>query len=658
MVPLNPRFPVVLAFCGVLVAILFFVFCSIEEFNWLLTDSDTLLPASLLNDVVNHPDSLVFFQLPRVPSLFPDLFLYFLITEIAHSWTWVIGIYACLMLWGMLFVCSLICQDLAQVSHSRTMLTIMACTMLALTLGTHLDGITNPYLYVMLPVYHSGPFLLALCGLIVAKACLANKNGKAHVILALIAALGTLSDRLFIGAFLAPFLGFVLLHSVLAKDSERVTLSRNWTVVFWALMGCVAGYLCDLLIFSHWLSRQPDLPIDLRRQFGRWKLVWHDGNIRFECLCTVFILAVSLARLRRNRDESYWLAVACISSIGFLLIQPLLWDGPASSRYAQPIWWWTLLVAAVMLCRIRWRFMPGVLLLVSAATLGVFVSSRRETFQLLPVIERPEPLAACLIQLKKEGLIHDGLADYWVARPTEVKSGWWLQIEQITPQGLAFVWGNNAKYYSYSRQSSRQPAVFDYIIVKNLDEGQLTRRFGSPDQTARCPTSDIWIYRDPDRLRLNLGDIATAMDRGGFLRRSACLGPGQFTNQSGPIPASGIDMSADAQPQSFATWGPYMAMRHGEWDLDLTYRLKKGSPQPDIWDVAADYGQMILAQTDLSGTAGGIGNQTIVMNLSKDTPRVEFRTRLSAGDHLEIVNLRIQRHRSSGDPCGADAVQR
>jgi hypothetical protein len=182
----------------------------------------------------------------------------------------------------------------------------------------------------------------------------------------------------------------------------------------------------------------------------------------------------------------------------------------------------------------------------------------------------------------------------------------------------------------------------------------LTHRFGLPDQISRRPTSDIWIYRDPNGLRVNPGGIATTMDRGGFLNCSACLGPGQFTNQAGPILASGIDMNADAQPQIFATWGPYMGMRRGEWDLDLTYRSKKASPQPALWDAAADNGQTILAQTELPATTGGLGSQTIVLKLARDTPRVELRTRVSAGNHFEIVNLRIRRHSLTGDPCGAD----
>jgi hypothetical protein len=247
------------------------------------------------------------------------------------------------------------------------------------------------------------------------------------------------------------------------------------------------------------------------------------------------------------------------------------------------------------------------------------------------------------------------LADYWVARPTEAASDWRLQIDQITPAGTVFIWGNDIREYLHSRQSPTRSAALDFVVLKNLDERQLVQRFGLPDKVATCPTSNVWVYQDSKRLRWNLGGIATSVDRSGLLDHAACLGPGQFTNQAGPIPPAGIDMPTDTQPRSFATWGPYIGLRKGPWDLQWTYRLKDVSVEPSMWDVSTDDGRDVLGRGMLTSTGGGGGggSQVTTLNLSMNVPVLEWRTYLSAGDHLQILNLRIKRPWTSGDPCQA-----
>jgi hypothetical protein len=644
-----------IAICAVSVVAIFFVFCSIEPVDWLFTNSDSLLPADLVNDFINHPQSIAFFQFPRIPSFFPDLLFYFIITVSVHSWIAVLVLYACTMLFLMILACSIICCQISRTSLGRAIMTVLSCTIIALIIATVLDGPANGLLYIMIPVYHSGPFLAALYGLILAKYCFNRPSQKSHIALVLIAVLGTLSDRLFIGAFLIPLLGFVLVTMVATRGDEIDIKQQHWKILGLAAMGCAAGYASDLLIFSHWLLREPDLPIDVGRRLDQLNNIWLDGNVWFETFCTIFVLAVSLIWTSCSLNRNYWLAIASASTVGFLLILPLLWDGWPSTRYVQPIWWWALVIAAATLSRIESRFVSSGIVVVAIGMLIAFTLLRHDAFEIRQITNRREPLEACLIQLKKKRIIGNGFADYWVARPMDVESDWRLQVDQITPPGTVFIWGSNTRDYLYSREFPSQRATFDFILIKGLEQGQLARRFGLPDKVATCPTSAVWIYRDQNRLRLNLGGIATSADKGGLLNHAACLGPGQFTNQSGPIPSSGVDMSADAQPRSFATWGPYIGMRRGPWVLDLTYRLTKASAEAAIWDVAADDGRSILERGELKATDGRRGSQAVTLDLERDTPFVEFRTSLSARDHFEIIDLRIRRPGDPNDPCKADA---
>ena len=95
-------------------------------------------------------------------------------------------------------------------------------------------------------------------------------------------------------------------------------------------------------------------------------------------------------------------------------------------------------------------------------------------------------LAACLIARGDAYGLKAGFADYWVARPTVFGGSGAVQLEEMTPKGLAQVYGSDAFGLLRSSREAGQAALFNYIVTTNLDEAALQARYGAPSQTFQC----------------------------------------------------------------------------------------------------------------------------------------------------------------------------
>ena len=62
-------------------------------------------------------------------------------------------------------------------------------------------------------------------------------------------------------------------------------------------------------------------------------------------------------------------------------------------------------------------------------------------------------------------------------------------------------WGNDLLSYGLGTQSHERSPEYNFIVMKDLDQRKVEGRYGPPDHVLKCPTSDVWIYRDGEAMR-------------------------------------------------------------------------------------------------------------------------------------------------------------
>ncbi len=453
----------------------------------LLTDADLLLPASFASDVIRHGAVARYFQLPRMPSLVPDVAVVMALEGVFGNWRLAMLGYAAAAFMALVTVGGAIAAQLAGRS-----LTVGTATVLGLTAA--LLGVLWPlgtagiYLLALAPVIHSGPFILALAALLLARAAAQRERpgGGRLVLLGAMAAAGTLSDKMFLGAFLPPLLAALGVSVRFGQLRCRPALR----VAGVGLAGVALGWVADRRLFAGPLLRQPDLALN-----------WPDmpdhiaGFLRqptLPYLAAASLLLPLLAWRRTPARVFWWTAIAAILP-AFLGLSAILWVDNLSARYMQPALWLPLFAAAGLLLTA-----PPVRR--NAAAVATALVAALAGWVLLQPWPRPtilawqDPLAACLQQAHARGLLHDGLAGYWQARPVEASTDWSLQVDQVTPNGNAYLWGNNRYWYRHARDDPGQPPNTDFIVAAQLDAAAIHKLYGAPATIMPCPGSEVWLY--------------------------------------------------------------------------------------------------------------------------------------------------------------------
>ena len=97
-----------------------------------------------------------------------------------------------------------------------------------------------------------------------------------------------------------------------------------------------------------------------------------------------------------------------------------------------------------------------------------------------------------------------GLADYWYSKPLIAFSQRKIQIATINELGEPYTWNSNRNWYRDSWQNPGSPPTFEFIIMANLDPEAITQRYGQPDRTEVCSNTEIWWYKNPQKVYDNL----------------------------------------------------------------------------------------------------------------------------------------------------------
>ena len=613
-------------------------------YQFLANNSDLLLVAELAENLSRDPVNALYFELPRVPSLFPDILIYLLLSFVLPSWQPVAFSYAILSFVGFVAIAGAVVSRIAERSLAAGLGAFFSVSALAISADLAIGGTQSGFVYIFAPVNHSGSFAISLVALLLARRSMLQPSLMVQVGLLTTAALGTVSDLLFIGSFLLPLLGASALRGVL-KDR----IGKEASTLIWAAAGCLAGIVLDRCLFSGLLLRQPTPSLNISTQLHLIPEMLRDASMHM-AVCLSFFVAVLPATWRtKGQEQTFWWYVASLTALGFLGLHLLLYTNPIGTRYAQPIWWWAAIFVSATVLRLPPKLSAYGSWAMGIAGSCIVASGSGILSDPAPLLHHKNPIAACLAPRQERGIIHAGLGAYWVARPIAAASLWSLQIENITSNGHMLLWGNNRLNYLQDKRNPEVAPLFDFVVMKGLDPAAIRARFGAPETTIECSGTAVWLYSGPGGVGAKIGGIGPALDS--FLAASHCFLPHDFMTHTGVLSPAGVELPASAAPREIATWGPYARLKRGKWQFEFRYSLRGVSTGAEAWDIVTNIGSLSLARGRLERTGSTSNVVTVPLNLANDATSLEFRTFLQPGDHLRIEGLQATRAGSLPIPC-------
>ncbi|MBR0752839.1 hypothetical protein JQ604_11645 [Bradyrhizobium jicamae] len=471
------------------------------------TTSDALLPVSFAWNLFHQPGTIGSFQLPRIPSIAPDL-----VTIVSLDYLTggdarrVMFAYSFLQAIATTALAAAVIARLAKVSSSHAALAWVS--LLAVVIAVS-DLRVLDLVALYLPVEHFSTFLFSLLGLLLALRYLDRGRRSAALWLCALVGIAELSSQKFLVDFVLPELGAAAVMVRLGHLAWR----RAASLAGWTVLGLVIGRLADRL-----LVRQPDL--------GMVQVLVHARTFAIEavgyfqqrpliclvCLVLPLIIAlfaiVSWLRLRLTErrivlspDDATVFYAGCFGVLawwGSVAAMALVYVDVGSYRYTAPALCWPLLFSAAVLAHLcRNRF--GASSVLQAAIMLAMLASRPAAAIAPPLLSWQHPLVKCL----EDAGLSEGLADYWNARSPTVASGFRLQIDQIDGGGL-YVWGNNRQWYSHAFADPARAPDYNFIVTTRLDEASLRARFGAPQSRVQCGDDQVWLYPEDANLRAAL----------------------------------------------------------------------------------------------------------------------------------------------------------
>jgi len=471
-----------------------------------LISSDTLLPAAFVWDMLHVGGAWSGFQQPRVPSFVPDLLIFGIVQAVTGSWRVAMAVWVSLILGWLVMIASWIATRLARSSSEAStfaFLLLLIPLLTAAVLGfprfvtdADRDGYAFPALFILMPYSHGGPFLLALTAAALASRATQNPKLSNVTGLGILSCAAVSSDLLSVATLLLP-LTMALQCGVVVKTVPWRTafrlLSASWCggAIGWIgtrmldlqpmRLGSFAAIPDHIILFAAELSSHPGIVITLAG-------------------LAAFLVIDASRRGWRLWLGGFWPVFAAVSALGSLGVTMLRYEDVWSFRYAIPLIWWVVILAAAALAgsdRAR-QIWPRIVVVIITAGLGLICIA--DGLHVPRLFDWNLPLAACL---RTEGL-STGLAEYWNARKASAASDWRIDVEQIMPDGSAMLWGNDRRWFSQDIHDSTRRPMYRFIVMGGLEAGKIVAVFGKPDRVVTCASEIVWVYDDAQQLYENL----------------------------------------------------------------------------------------------------------------------------------------------------------
>jgi hypothetical protein len=335
-----------------------------------------------------------------------------------------------------------------------------------------------------------------------------------HLLIFGIGTAAVLSDRLSCVTYVVPAIAGI------AYAQWRGLLDRR--AATWALVAVVASGVAGWMLLAG-LNTQSAPPIDRRP----WRHVFTYLVELFRLLATeplawLIVVAPLLslvvprpgAMLRAGGAVGFWWVVTVTATVASIVATALLYNDPASYRYAGAALWWPLIMTSLALARLLGRRIEQAGAVgIGALVLALGIASASTASMPPRLMLWRNVVTECLMQARATAGLQAGLAEYWYARPIAAGSDWMLHVDQVTPDGRARYWGNDR--YSFIDDDGHGPPVYNFIVMAGMDRPIVSDRYGPPARTIACNGADVWVYDDPSKVREALVRISPDL-RGTF----------------------------------------------------------------------------------------------------------------------------------------------
>ena len=636
--------------CVVLIVIL--VCCAFDSHGFLAEalNSDLLLPASLFWDIGHRGWQAAAFQLPRVPSFVPDLALWGAAQLPTGNWRLAYLVYAI----GTLSLLCLCAGRIAgqlhpeRASHGAIGFLAVAAPVLGIECLLTRKIEASVHLWLLMPVSHGGAFIFSVAAFLALKSWMDRPGRGRTAPLVLTVFCGMVSDKLFVVFFCLPGLAVFLLLR------RRWRLSLASTLIAVCCCGLAVGLasLCDGL-----LLREPDLPVSpgsiaewsghaLRLAASPFRLLATEAPLGFALGMAVplvlFLLQKPRGLLGNQRETAFFWWLAALFSMGAsLLACSLLFTRLLQYRYLAPFLWWPILWAgfALQSPKLRRYHLAEGGAGLSLLLLGLHFFSGG--------LHRPalftwrDPLSSCLLELKDQGRISAGLAEYWFARYLEVTSDWRLQVQPISAQGALYYWGDDPYWSLHALGDDSRPPAYDFVLVTpppgpdayltlkqrigkdaalswreensgfGMQEASLRSAYGEPAERISCPGSggfsrtrgervEIWRYGEGN-------DLLTVLKRAPYFTPGLPLTfpPETFVAAWPRVESEALRSHPPGAGAAFygpSSAGTLLDLPSGRFRLALRYKLR-GAPSAEV-TITADGGHKAVTNGSLPATTG------------------------------------------------------
>ncbi len=665
-------------------------------------DADLVVPGTFFWDILHRAGAWGAFELPRIPSFFPDLLVFGVGQLATGSWKFGYFFYGLVAFTTLILMAGRIIQSQSEGGLARGCMAFLlwALPILAVELWPGTPAEAAIHTWIFRPISHGGMFVLSLAALGLALGNLNRLRWYLLVPLFLASVLGLVSDLLILSNFVGP-----LCVAMGYFSWRRSVRPANCAVV----AATVAAALAVGLAIDHAMPRQsvshlliwsdipshaaaflvsPFYPLGVDAPFA----ILLGLGLPLSGLVLGCPRPLSRDRVIHVEPATFWWIAGTVGVLGSVLVTALMYAEVHSYRYAEALLWWpVIMVSSVVNRRVRVgsRFYPAVPFAAMTASLIALAGFHKPA-----LFAADDPLLSCI---QDQPGLEAGLGGLNYANYLLAESDWSVQMEVLfDPDGGAFHILNDPYWYLHDRRDPSRPPPFNFIVMTpppdadalaslrrtfgrgakefwrahrfaGLNKDLIRSLYGAPDRVVSCPSSrgatrrtsssvDLWIYDRPGQLFDRLVGVSRLLWPSMIAEgRSVCAPPQRLSGTGASTSADAITVQLGTAG-GVATYGPYVDLPPGRYVFSLLYRLDGQDRGGDQWLVTALSGKRPLFSGPLPATGSAFATVDAELAVPADAhDQVELVTVLGGAGAIEVKGVGISPVGGAGErhPCGS-----